>query len=347
MIRAAVVGGAGYVGGELVRLLLDHPEVELAAVTSETHAGRYVHALHPNLRGRTTLRFRRREDLEPVDVLFLALPHGEAQRHIETFLTLAPRVVALGADFRLRSPTVYRRIYGTPPRRPDLLGEAVYGLVELHREDLPGARLVSGAGCIAAATLLALAPLYLPGGPAPAEVYVDAKVGSSAAGVRPTAASHHPERAGAFRSFAPVGHRHTAEITQELGRHGAAPAVHLAATAVPAVRGILVTCQVRFSPPLRETELRALYREAYGREPFVRLVTARRGLYRYPEPKILAGSNYCDVGLAVDEETGRAVLLAALDNLMKGAAGNAVQAVNVLLGFPETAGLTFPGLHPV
>jgi N-acetyl-gamma-glutamyl-phosphate/LysW-gamma-L-alpha-aminoadipyl-6-phosphate reductase len=284
-------------------------------------------------------------------LLFLCLPHGRSAEHIEQYRTLAPRVIDLAADFRLRSPERYQRWYGTEHPAPDLLNEAVYGLPELHREQLPSASLVSGTGCMATAAILGLTPLYRAGLVDQAlPLVVEAKIGSSAAGATPGAGSHHPDRSGAVRSFQPTGHRHSAELLQELGREGGCgltQMVAFSATAVELVRGILITAHVFMNEHADEKRLWRVYREAYGREPFVRLVKERQGVYRYPEPKILAGSNYCDVGFEVDAEQGRVVVMAALDNLVKGAAGNAVQAMNCMYGWDETLGLSFPGLHPV
>jgi N-acetyl-gamma-glutamyl-phosphate/LysW-gamma-L-alpha-aminoadipyl-6-phosphate reductase len=177
-----------------------------------------------------------------------------------------------------------------------------------------------------------------------AQAVVDLKVGSSEAGAQPSASSHHPERSGAVRSFKPTGHRHQAEVIQALGDDFE---LHFSVTSVELVRGVLATCHCFLNRRVEEKDIWQLYRLAYRDEPFVRLVKSRTGLHRYPEPKLLAGSNYCDVGFEVDPDTGRVVVMAAIDNLMKGAAGSAVQAMNVMMGWDETAGLTFPGLHPV
>jgi len=348
-MRIAIVGGSGYTGGELLRLLLAHPEVEVAAVTSVSRAGDYVHTAHPNLRGRTTVRFSAVDDLPPCDLLYLCLPHGQAMRHPD-LLNHAPRAIDLSADFRLRRPADYARWYGHEHDAPELLADFVYGLPELHREELRTATRVSGVGCLATATILALYPLVRAGVVRPNPIVVEAKVGSSAAGNSSNPADHHPERAGVLRSFMPVGHRHTAEIEQELApadAGGARPVVHLSATATDAVRGVLATGHLFLDQSVEERDIWRLYREAYGDEPFVRVVKERTGLYRFPEPKILAGSNYCDVGFALDKERGRVVALAAIDNLMKGAAGSAVQCMNLMCGFPETCGLEFTGLHPI
>jgi N-acetyl-gamma-glutamyl-phosphate/LysW-gamma-L-alpha-aminoadipyl-6-phosphate reductase len=208
---------------------------------------------------------------------------------------------------------------------------------------------------MATAAILGLAPLYRAGlVNRSLPLVVDAKVGSSAAGATPGAGSHHPDRSGAVRSFQPTGHRHTAEIIQELvgtdlSRPPSESHQHIAfsATAIELVRGVLITAHVFVNEGIDERTLWRLYREAYQREPFIRLVKERNGVYRYPEPKILAGSNYCDIGFELDAERQRVVVIAALDNLMKGAAGNAVQALNCMCGWDEASGLTFPGLHPV
>ena len=349
--RVAIVGGSGYTGGELVRLLLNHPHVELTQVVSNSHAGRFLHSVHPNFRKISTLRFSHPDDLTSCDILFLSLPHGVTSTEIERYRSISPRIIDLSADFRLRSSALYEEWYGLPHVAPDLLEEAVYGLPELHREELSRATLVSGTGCMATASILGLAPLYRAGlVNYTLPLVVDAKVGSSAAGATPGPGSHHPERSGAVRSFQPTGHRHTAELIQELGlTAGTELRQHIAfsATAIELVRGVLVTAHVFLNESVDERILWHLYREAFQGEPFIRLVKERSGVYRYPEPKILAGSNFCDIGFELDRDQQHVVVIAALDNLMKGAAGNAVQALNTMCGWDESTGLTFPGLHPV
>ena len=350
-VRVAIVGGSGYTGGELIRLLLFHPQVELTQVASSSHAGHFVHSTHPNLRKLTAMRFCHPDDLTTCDMLFLCLPHGVSGEAIEHYQAIAPRIIDLAADFRLRSPELYQQWYGHEHQAPQLLSEAVYGLPELHREELLEANLVSGTGCMATTAILGLAPLYRAGiVNQNIPLVVEAKVGSSAAGATPGASSHHPDRSGAVRSFEPTGHRHTAELIQELGQFDGGlreQTVAFSATAIELVRGVLVTAHVFINERLDERALWRIYREAYQREPFIRLVKERSGVYRYPEPKILAGSNFCDVGFALDVEQQRVVVISALDNLMKGAAGNGVQALNCMFGWDETLGLTFPGLHPV
>jgi N-acetyl-gamma-glutamyl-phosphate/LysW-gamma-L-alpha-aminoadipyl-6-phosphate reductase len=347
-IQASIVGGSGYVGGELLRLLLGHPHVEVAQVTSRSLVGKYVHSVHPNLRGRTSLTFSLPEELRSCDVLFLALPHGQAMQRIDRWAELAPRIVDLSADFRLRDPGDYVRWYGHAHAAPQWLERFVYGLPELHRDELSNASFVSGVGCNATAVILACYPLLKAGViDAQRGIVVEVKVGSSEAGAKESRTSHHPERSGVVRSFAPTGHRHTAEVQQELAMGADPPAVYLTVTAVEMVRGVVATAHLFAGDALSLKDLWRIYRDAYQDEPFIRLVSSRQGAYRYPEPKILAGSNLCDVGFALDEETQRMVSIAALDNLMKGAAGSAVQSLNISCGWPETAGLGFPGLHPV
>jgi N-acetyl-gamma-glutamyl-phosphate/LysW-gamma-L-alpha-aminoadipyl-6-phosphate reductase len=345
MIKAAIVGASGYVGGELLRLLLAHSQVEVTQITSETYAGQYGYFVHPNLRGHTDLRFQRLADLAPCDLLFLALPHGEAMQRIEALAGLTERIVDLSADFRLRDEKDYAHWYGHEHSAPGWLGRFVYGAPELYRNRLRDAAFASGTGCNAIVTLLALWPLYRRG--LVRETVVEVKVGSSEGGNKPSPASHHPERSGVVRSYAPVGHRHLAELIQELALDVGQPGLHFSVTSVGIVRGALATCHCMLHEDLDEREAWRIYREDYGDEPFVRLVRARRGIHRYPEPKLLAGANYCDIGFVVDAGHQRLVVIAAIDNLMKGAAGNAVQTMNVMYGFEETLGLEFPGLHPI
>ncbi len=348
MREVSVVGGSGYAGGELVRLLLDHPEARLKQVTSERQAGKFIRSTHPNLRKRTDLKFVPVAQLEPCDVLFVALPHGVSMGMMATLREKAEVVIDLSADYRLRNPDDYPRWYDHPHSEPEALSEFVYGIPELHRAEIAQSNLISSAGCMATTSILGLYPLYQAGivdtrRPA----VIEAKTGSSGSGGAPGLGSHHPERSGAMRSFKPTGHRHSAEIIQELTVAGIAPEIAFSATAIEAVRGILATSHVFLKEPVPEKEIWAVYRKAYKDEPFMRLVKEASGVHRYPEPKLLSGSNWCDVGFERDPHSDRLVVLAATDNLMKGAAGQAVQAFNIRCGCAETLGLEFPGLHPI
>ncbi len=336
----SIIGASGYTGGELLRLLLDHPGVEVRAATSRANAGEPIHRKHPNLRGRTGLEFTAPDSVEACDVLFLCMPHGKAAKEIDRWSGLAPLVIDLSADFRLRSAEAYRAWYGEAHASAGRLAEAVYGLPELERARMPGAALISGVGCNATAMNLALLPLARAG--LIGRVIADIKVGSSEAGAEPSESSHHPERSRAVRSYALTGHRHAAEVHQALGEF----TLDVSVTAIEMVRGVLCTAHVIPTGPVAMKDLWKLYRGAYADEPFVRLVNERTGLHRLPDPVVLGGSNYADVGFGVDERTGRVVALCAIDNLMKGAAGSAVQCMNIALGFEETAGLGFSGLHP-
>jgi N-acetyl-gamma-glutamyl-phosphate/LysW-gamma-L-alpha-aminoadipyl-6-phosphate reductase len=344
MIEAAIVGASGYAGGELLRLLLGHPEVKVTQITSETYAGQFAYFVHPNLRGRTDLRFESLSELNACQLLFLALPHGQAMERIDEFAGKTERIVDLSADFRLRETSDYTRWYGREHPAPDWLSRFVYGVPEIYREQLVGASYASGTGCNAIVSLLALWPLYRR--ELVRETVVEVKVGSAEGGNKPSPASHHAERAGVVRSYSPVGHRHLIELIRELGLDPLNPGLYFSVTSVGIVRGALATCHCLLHDELSERDVWRMYREDYGEEPFVRLVRSRRGIHRYPEPKIISGANYCDVGFAGDAGQKRVVVIAAIDNLMKGAAGNAVQTVNVMYEFPETLGLEFTGLHP-
>ena len=348
MVEVSIVGASGYGGGELVRLLIDHPNAEIKQVTSERLAGKFVRQTHPNLRKKTDLKFVSVEKLEPVDVLFTALPHGVAMGQMAELRKKAGIIIDLSADFRLRNPADYPKWYAHEHSAPEMLAEFVYGIPELHREEIKTANLISSAGCMATTAILGLYPLYQAGVvDLNRPVVSEAKVGSSGSGGAPGLASHHPERSGAMRSFKPTGHRHSAELIQELTVDGAVPEVAFSATSVEAVRGILATSHVYTKEKMSDKDLWGIYRAAFKDEPFMRLVKEASGIHRYPEPKWLSGTNWCDVGFESDPDSNRVVVIAALDNLMKGAAGQAVQSLNIRCGVDETTGLEFAGLHPI
>jgi N-acetyl-gamma-glutamyl-phosphate/LysW-gamma-L-alpha-aminoadipyl-6-phosphate reductase len=340
-MKVSIVGASGYGGGELLRLLLQHPQVEVHQCTSERFVGKPITRLHPNLRKRTSLKFCSLQDLETVDLIFTALPHTRCMQKFADFSSLAARIVDLSADFRLKDADIYRQWYGVDHARADKLDEFVYGNVELHREDMQQARYISGAGCNATATILPLWPLFKGGVVDTTQpVIAEAKCGSSEGGNSASEASHHPERSGCVRSYRPTGHRHIAEMEQELGNP-----IHFSATSIEMVRGILVTAHLFANDGITEKDIWKTYRQVYGQEPFIRIVKEKQGIYRYPEPKILVGSNFCDIGFELSGT--RLVVISAIDNLMKGAAGQAVHAMNVMCGFEETSGLEFTGLHPI
>lgn len=345
-IKVSIVGASGYTGGELLRLLLFHPFVEIKQVTSESNTGKFVHKVHPNLRKSTILKFNSVNELEPCDLLFLCLPHNSSQNKIDEFKKIAPRIIDLSADFRLKDPNEYEKWYGHKHARPDLLNEFVYGIPELHREEMKKSNFISSAGCNATASILGLYPLFKNGLVDEDRTVIEVKVGSSEGGNKVNEGSHHPERSGVVRSYMPTKHRHTAEILQELS-FGKKIQVHFSATAIDIVRGLLATCHVFLKDNLQEKDIWKIYRETYGNEPFIRIVKESEGIYRFPEPKLLSGTNYCDIGFKKDEFSNRLVVISAIDNLMKGAAGQALQAFNIMFGFDEKTGLEFPGLHPI
>jgi len=338
---ASVVGASGFTGGELLRLLAGHPEFEPVQATSRSYGNKTVGSVHPNLRG-LDLRFSDPEELESVDVLFACTPHGVSMERIDAFRDAAGLVVDLSADFRLDTEAEYDEWYDGHDR-PELLADAAYALPELNRENLRDAEIVASGGCNATAAILGLKPLFdadlLGGGE---RVVVDVKVGSSEGGAGGGEASSHPERSGVVRPYAPTGHRHEAEIEAFLGT-----SVSFTAHAVDMTRGAAATCHAYPEEAVSTADLWTAFRGSYAEEPFVRIVSGGSGVYRYPEPKAVAGSNYAEVGFETDPKNGRVVVFAAIDNMMKGSAGQAVHAANVALGFEETAGLEFAGLHPV
>lgn len=344
MQRVSIVGGSGYTGGELTRILLSHPGVEIIQVTSRGHLGEFIYQVHPNFRKRSSLKFSDPSQLSACDVLFLALPHGEAQKRIREYSELAPFIIDLSGDFRLHDEANYLKWYKENHSAPGWLQKFVYGLPELHREQLKTSQFASGVGCNATASILALLPLVQAGFiDLDQTIRVEIKVGSSESGIEGNPSTHHPERSGVIRTYSAFGHRHTAEVIQELSL----PNISLTMTSVDIVRGALATAHLVLPKGITNKDLWKAYRTIANSNPFIRLVKEQRGIYRVPEPKILAGSNYADIGFEYDEESGHLVSLCAIDNLMKGAAGTAVQCMNLMLGFDETTGLEFSGLHPI
>lgn len=342
MIRVSIVGASGYIGGDLARLVLGHPELTLVQVTSERLQKKPLSSTHPNLRGTTMLKYSSIEDLEKVDVLFVALPHGMTMNRIAEFSEYADVVIDLSEDFRLSSEELYNAWHDEPHANTEWMSKFVYGLPELHREELRTANFIAMPGCNPTATVLALKPLYKRNLVERDRTVVEAKISSAAAGNKPSLGSHHPERSGAVRSYRPTQHRHISEMLQELETD----VVHFSATSIEMVRGILATAHVFLKQDLNEKDIWKIYREDYGQEPFVRIVKDRAGIYRYPEPKIVEGTNFCDIGFERDPNSNRLVVMSAIDNLTRGSAGQAIQALNIRFGLDETLGLTFTGLHP-
>ena len=351
MLRVGIIGASGYAGGELIRLLLFHPEVELKTVVSREYAGEYVFRVHSNLRNISSLKFVPLDIpmlSETCDLIFTATPHGASVNFISDLLDSGLKIIDLSADFRLKNAEDYEKWYGWQHSHPELLKEAVYGLPELHRDEIRGSRLIACPGCSAAAAILGLTPIVKAGLIEENRIIIDVKIGSSGAGTKPTRASHHPERSGGVRPYSLVAHRHTTEIEQELNNFSDEPIiVSFSPHAVNMVRGILCTTHTFTKRPMQTPEIWKIFRSAYKDEPFVRIVKDRKGLYQLPDPKIVIGSNFCDVGFELDTHINRIVILSALDNLLKGAAGQAVQCMNIMLDLDERKGLEATGFHPM
>jgi N-acetyl-gamma-glutamyl-phosphate reductase len=340
-MKAGVIGASGYTGVELMRLLAGHPELEVASVTAHSHAGQVVGehtpalaAAYPGLRYDTVST----EAMTGLDLVFCALPHGQSQHLVPELRGKVGLIVDLAADFRLKDASLYPLWYGDEHHAPELLAEAVFGLPELFRDDLPGATLVAAAGCYPTAASLGLAPLLRAGLLEPSGIIVDAASGVSGAGRGAKESLHFGTVDEDFTAYGLLNHRHTPEMEQILGAQ-LLFTPHLA----PMVRGILATSYARpveGSKALTTEHVLSVLHEAYDGEPFVVVTEAP------PSTKATSGSNCAHLTARVDPRTGWVVVLCALDNLVKGASGQAVQCANVALGLPETAGLPMGGLYP-
>lgn len=344
MLRIAVAGATGYAGGELLRILAAHPEAEIVRLTSETYAGQNLADVMPAFRDVLDAELTAL-DLdtvgEGVDLIFTALPHRTAMNAVPKILASGKRIVDFSADYRLKDPEVYEAWYGTRHTDPGNLDGAVYGLPELHRDEIREARLVANPGCYPTGAILALAPLLQGGLIEPGSIVVDAKSGVSGAGRRAELEYSFCEVNESVRAYSIARHRHTPEIEQELSQAaGSAVTLNFTPHLIPMSRGILSTCYARTKDGVSAPDLRASFEKAYGDEPFVRLLPEGE----VPSTGQVWGSNFVDLGFVPDERTGRVIVVAALDNLTKGAAGAAVQNMNLMAGFPETTALTPSGI---
>lgn len=346
--RAAVIGGTGYGGAELIRRLLIHPDVELARVASIDHVGEPLGAVHPNLEGQTDFVF---ENLSPAeaakgcDVVLLALPHKVTAAKVPELIAAGVKIVDMSGDFRLRDAAEYQEFYGATHPHPDLLGTFVYGLPELFRDRIKEARYVASPGCFATAIELSLLPLAVAGLLDGKTVHVNGLTGSSGSGIAPAAGTHHPSRAGNLRTYKPLEHQHTPEVLQTL-RDAGAGGLDLAFVPVsaPLVRGIFITAFVELGEAWDTARLAALYDEQFAGAAFV-----RRPKKRLPEVIAVAGSNWAEVGVhagAARNGHRTVTCFAATDNLIKGGAGQAIQNMNLMLGVDERASLEDPGSWP-
>lgn len=347
--RAAVYGGSGYLGSEAVRRLLAHPSVDLAHVYAADHVGELLSVALPNLEGKTALRFEAvpaDERTPDVDVLLLALPHAVSHRIVARAIDTAARIIDMSGAFRVDDAAAYARFYGERHPLPDLLPRFIYGLPELRREALRGARLVASPGCFATTIELGLLPLARAGW-LRGTVQCVGMTGSSGAGVTPSATTHHPVRSQNLRAYRPLTHTHAPEIREALTFAGARELeIELVPVAAPLTRGILATSFATVPDEVDAPRLRAAFANTYAHERFV-IVPEKR----LPEVVAVAGSNYAEVGFALGEPRsaggGRTVTcISALDNLVKGGAGQAIQNMNLMLGLDESLGLTEPGTYP-
>ena len=337
-MKVSVLGATGYAGAELLRLLYSHPEAEVRHITSESHTGEKIDALYPHLTGMYDLQLESMKNIaaigEDSDFVFVCLPHGHAMDVGRALSGMAVRIIDLGADYRFSDTSVYEAWYHVPHTHPE--AERVYGLAEIYREEIRGAKIIGNAGCFTTASILALAPLAKQHLIDVNTIIVDAKSGVSGAGRGAKTANHFPELYDNFRAYGACSHRHTPEIEQALTElSGEKVLLNFTPHLVPMSRGILSTCYANLKEGVTAELVSAVFEKLYGKEYFIRLV----GEGAYPSTKEVRGSNFCDIAWHVDERTGRVIVLSAIDNLVKGAAGQAVQNMNILFGLKETMGL--------
>lgn len=340
-VKAAVVGASGYAGCELFRLLAVHPEVKLVGAHDIRNTGKPVSEIHPNLRGVVDMKITKPNYAKigrRANVIFVATPHKVAMKFVPKLLKGKARIIDLSADYRFDDVKVYESYY-VKHESPKVKG--VYGLPELHRAKIKGARLVASPGCFPTAAILSVTPLVKRRLIDLDHIVIDAKTGTSGAGAAPSEVTHHPVAGANIRAYAATAHRHSPEIDQELSKlAGQKVKAHFTPHLIPIVRGILSTAHVFLRKPMTQKALLGIYRKFYAREPFVRVV---EGL---PQVNFVVGSNYCDIGLELDAQRNRLVVAAVIDNLIKGASGQAIQSMNLMFGFDETEGLEAPALRP-
>ena len=343
MIKVGIVGGTGYTGVELLRLLVLHPEVEIAAITSRQEAGRAVADIFPNLRGHLELAFSEPdvERLAGCDLVFFATPHGVAQASVPALLERGVKIIDLSADFRIRSVPLWERWYEQPHGCPDLVQEAVYGLPEFNRARIRGARLIACPGCYPTSVLLGFLPLLETGRVDTGDLIASAASGVSGAGRQASIPNLLAEAGDSFKAYGVSGHRHLPEIEQGLADMARGEvALTFVPHLLPIIRGIHSTLYATLIEP--DIDLQALYEQRYRDEPFVDVLPAGE----YPQTRSVRGSNYVRIAVQRPQNRGKVVVMVVEDNLVKGASGQAVQNMNILFGLPETLGLDAPALLP-
>ena len=344
-VKVSILGATGYTGSELLRILAGHPEAEVIHVTSESHTGEKIEEFFPQFLGIYDLTLESLADLRKIgeesDFIFIGMPAGHAMEIGRALRDLPVRIIDLGADYRFHDTSVYEAWYHLP--HTDRGADRAYGLAELYREDIRKAKIIGNAGCFTTASILALAPLAARHLIRMDSIICDAASGVSGAGRSPKIGNHFPELYDNFKAYNVAHHRHTPEIEQALADvSGEKVVLNFTPHLVPMARGILSTCYADLASGVSAEDVDAAFAAQYGAEPFIRL----RGRGAYPETKYVRGSNFCDIGWHIDERTGRVIVLSAIDNLVKGAAGQAVQNFNIACGFDETMGLTAAPMYP-
>ena len=350
MKKVAIVGATGYTGQELVRLLLQHDGVQIRTLTSQSYKEKSFASVYPH-----ALKFSELvcsdEEIDQlsreVDVIFVALPHGHAAAKVSADVLNRCIVIDLGADFRLKNAADYKQWYDLVHPNPDLLKSAVYGLPELNRKSIPAAKLIANPGCYATCSILTLAPLLSGKLIDPTSIIIDAKSGVSGAGRTLGLGVHFDECNESIKAYKVASHRHTPEIEQVLSEQTEKPlTLSFTPHLVPMNRGILVTAYASLLQDMSDTDLHQAYKEAYGDEYFIRLYDGTDANYPFPETRWVKGSNFCDIGIAVDRRNKRVIAIGALDNLVKGAAGQAIQNMNLVMGMEEKRGIAQMPLFP-
>lgn len=339
--KIAIVGASGYTGGELLRLIMGHKYADLIGIYGKKSIGKSISEIHPNLKDILDINVEKADYLkigEEADLVFTATPHGLAMTFIPEILDGGAKVIDLSADYRLDDPDIYREYY-KPHESPDI--KSVYGLPEIYREEIKKTELVANPGCYPTAAILGLAPLLEEDIIDINHIIIDAKSGTSGAGANPSRMLHHPNCAENILAYKATSHRHIPEINQELSKIiGKEMRIHFTPHLIPVIRGIFSTNHVFLIDQKREDKISDCYSSYYSDEYFIRI------LEKMPETGSVLGSNYCDIGFELDEETGRLIIGVSIDNLVKGASGQAIQNMNIMLGLDETEGLRGVGLYP-
>ena len=344
MTRVCVIGGSGYAGIELIRLLNGHPKVELYHIVSNSMAGRKLWEVYPNFKGCLDVTYEQLnfDKIQQCDVIFTALPHGVSSEIVPKLYNMDKTVIDLSGDFRYNNPKVYETWYGLQHKAPDVLKQAVYGLPELYREEIKKARLVGNPGCYTTCAILALAPLLKYNIIEQNNIIIDAKSGTTGAGKGLSPGLHFTQCSQNIKAYSVAVHRHTSEIEQELSLVAQREIkVSFTPHLIPIKRGILVTAYGNMNKEADWDTVFHSYAQFYKDAPFIRLYEEGK----LPETNHVAGSNFCDIGFVLDKRLNRIVIVAAIDNIIKGAGGQAIQNMNLMLGWNETTGLMFPGYY--